>query len=102
MTGRRRFAAWVAALLIGSATAWAVMVVHDGEDMSLSRAAEPATATAAIDSAVPGALATERVPDAAVAVMQDGAVVWSQGYGVAAPGGEAVTASPTAGPTPTA
>ena len=93
VTGKRRFAAWVAALLIGIATVWVVMVVHNGVDMSLSRAAELATTTAAIDSAVPGVLAAERVPGAAVAVIEDGAVVWSQGYGVAVPGGEAVTAS---------
>lgn len=92
-TRRRRLATWVAALLIAGATLWAVMLVYPGTDMSLSRAADLATATAAIDSAVPEALVAESVPGAAVAVVQDGAVVWSQGYGVAAPGGEAVTAS---------
>lgn len=91
--GRWRFAAWVAALLIGSVTVWAEMLAYDGPDMSLSRAAELTTATAAINATVPEALAAEGVPGAAVAVVQDGAVVWSQGYGVAAPGGEAVTAS---------
>lgn len=89
----RRFAAWVAALLIVSAIVWAVMLALAGVDRTLPRAAELATVTAAIDSAVPGALASQRVPGAAVAVIQDGDVVWSQGYGVAAPGGEAVTAS---------
>lgn len=61
--------------------------------MSLSSTAELATATAAIDSAVSEALAVKRVPGDAVAVVQNGAVVWSQGYGVVAPGGGAVTAS---------
>ncbi len=65
VTGKRRFAAWVAALLIGSATVCVVMLVHDDVDMSLSRADELGTATAAIDSAVPGALAAGRVPSAA-------------------------------------
>jgi CubicO group peptidase (beta-lactamase class C family) len=90
---RRRLAIRGAALLAGAAIVWVVMLIHDDRDMSLFSTAELATATAAIDSAVPGALAAEQVPGAAVAAVQDGTVVWSQGYGVVTPGGEAVTAS---------
>lgn len=91
---RSRFAAWVAALLIiVSATVWTVVFVHGGVDMTLSRVADLAAVAIAIDSAVPKALAAQRVPGAAVAVIYDGDVVWSQGGGLATSGGEAVTAS---------
>ena len=86
-------AMWVTALVVAIGVVWAVMLALAGVDRSLPRAAELATITAAIDSAVPGALASHRVPGAAVAVVRDGDVVWSQGYGVTASGGEAVTAS---------
>ncbi|GAA1131890.1 serine hydrolase domain-containing protein [Arthrobacter flavus] len=93
VTGKKRLGAWAAALLIGCAAIWVVMLVHDDVDMSLSRPTNLETVTDAIDSAVPEALEAERVPGAAVAVIQDGAVVWSQGYGMASLGGEAVTSS---------
>jgi CubicO group peptidase (beta-lactamase class C family) len=91
-TGRR---AAVALVAIG-AVAVATLVVADQHERRAFRAPESVDALVAqLDRIVPDALAEGRVPGAAVAVVHDGRVAWSGGYGVA----DARTRRPVTGST---
>lgn len=54
---------------------------------------DPAAAGPALDEAIPELLRSARVPGAAVALVVDGDVAWSAGYGVTTPGGPPIDAA---------
>jgi CubicO group peptidase (beta-lactamase class C family) len=87
-------AAAIALLFIGAAAA--ALVIADRDERRAFRAPASVDALVArLDRVVPDALADARVPGAAVAVVHDGRVAWSGGYGVA----DARTRRPVTGET---
>lgn len=91
MQARRGLLAGVAAALIGlTAVVW--FLARDSADGSgqLRRPDDLAAAHAALDEAVPQALQSARVPGAAVALVADGRVASTAGYGVVTTDGAAV------------
>lgn len=78
------------ALLGVGAIGWLLLRPADG--ISLGRPPDLNATTAAIDAAMPAALADGHVPGAEVAIAIDGVPVWSAGYGTTTPGGSTVRA----------
>ncbi|QIG44887.1 beta-lactamase family protein [Nocardioides anomalus] len=85
MTDRRRArrsAVVLAALVLVAAGTVAWVLLRGGPEHRLTRPADLDAVTSAIADAVPDAQADADVPGVAVAVVEDGRVVWQRGFGV--------------------
>lgn len=78
---RTRVAAAVALVLTAAAVTWSLLR-DDGVDHRLTRPDDLAAVTRAIAEEVPDALRASGTPGAEVAVVEDGEVAWSRGFGL--------------------